>query len=166
MRMLVRIQVRRLDTNGTNSLNLRAELTFDFLTANDAGANLCDKQWQRVRQIAARVYERGNTVFGRNTLAANEDQMTANSQLLVGPGSLHGIVERLAVCHQRRAGENPIAMRTNDSVVHTTRHSKVVGVENELFHLGWNTSEGSPNIITQRNAKHPAGLIVPPQKFF
>src|SRR5580700_12203931 len=46
VRMLVCVQVRWLDPSGTNSLNLRAQLTFDLLSANDSGANLCDKKWQ------------------------------------------------------------------------------------------------------------------------
>src|SRR5580693_7897672 len=81
VRMLVCVQMRRLDSSSSNSANLRAELTFDFLNANDPGADLGDKKWQRVWQIAACVYERGNTVLGRNALAADEHQMTANSQL-------------------------------------------------------------------------------------
>jgi radical SAM superfamily enzyme with C-terminal helix-hairpin-helix motif len=72
--------------------------------------------------------------------------MTANSQPLIGVGSFDGIVERRAVCHQRRTGENSFAMRADDSVVHTKRHSKVVGVDNELFHLGLGHFRGQPEV--------------------
>jgi hypothetical protein len=35
-------------------------------------------------------------------------------------------------------------MRANDPFVHTKRHSKIVGVENELFHLGLEHFRGQP----------------------
>jgi hypothetical protein len=35
-------------------------------------------------------------------------------------------------------------MRANDPFVHTKRHSKIVGVKNELFHLGLEHFRGQP----------------------
>ena len=56
--------------------------------------------------------------------------MAAHSQFGIRGAQLHRFVESRTVGHQSRAGENPFAVRANDSLVHATRHAKVIGVEN------------------------------------
>jgi hypothetical protein len=62
--------------------------------------------------------------------------MAAHSQFGIRGDLFHSVIERRTVGHQCRAGENPFAMSANDSLVHTARHSKIIGVKNQIFHLG------------------------------
>ena len=131
MRMFVRVQVRRIDSCSPYFLDLRSQLPFGSPAPGIIPElQLGNEHRERIRQIAVRINQRSNIFPPRDALPADKNQVAAHSQIGISTGSLHCIVECRTVRHQRRTGENPFAMRANNSLIHAARHSKIIRVEN------------------------------------
>ena len=130
MRVLVSIQMGWFQASFANLADLRRKLALDFLGSDPPAAHPCDQRAKRSRQSAGPIRKRWNLSRIRNRCPSNENQVAANSQPWVRARSRDCIVERLAICHQRRARQDPFAMRADNRFVHPARQAEIIGVQN------------------------------------
>jgi len=76
---------------------------------------------------------RGQSPSGDQRFAANEDEMAPDVERWILPRQANSIVERVAVRHQSRCGEDSVAMSVDDSLVHVAREPEIIGVDDQLF---------------------------------
>src|SRR5579862_2577087 len=115
MRVLVRIEMRRLQPGIQNAADLRFELLIN--------ANLPQRDGP---------HQAG---YGfRQTRRSDQHQMASDVQSRILTRQAHGIVERSPGGHQRGRSQNAFAMRLNDSKVDVASEAEIVGVDDKTLH--------------------------------
>ncbi len=108
------VQVKRTDARGEHFLDLLAQLALDVDAAPGDGQ-----------------HKSGNC--GRIARRADQGEMNADVEIGQIARTVHRIVKRRAVRHQSGGGENTLAVRAHDAMVHVARETEIVGVNNQLL---------------------------------
>ena len=116
VRVLVRIEMRGLQTGVEDAAHLRLQLVIDANAAERHGA----------REL------RDGRGKGR---LAHQHQMDADIERRVLAGQADRIVKRRAGGHQRGCGEDALAVRFDNPLIHVAREAEVVGVNHQFAHV-------------------------------
>src|SRR5579871_3338954 len=79
--------------------------------------------------------------------------MNSHAQSWILPRFLDRIVERRAVGHKRRAGENSFSEAAHDAFVDAMRHTEVICVDNQFHHSSLPLSARWLQQTSQQNAQ-------------
>ena len=134
MRMLVTIQVARLDACGASLFDLRAQLAFDVALPYQSRTDSGDELWQSLRKKAGFVHKRRDFFGSGHRPASDKDEVASDSKSWIRASTGDGVIKSIRIRHESRACKYSLAVRSDDTFVDARRHAEVVGVENQFFH--------------------------------
>lgn len=150
MRVLVSVEMGRLNSGSPYSLNLRPQFPLDFFRGYPSRAQSRHESDKRRGKSTLSIQERRNFLAWRNRCPANQDEMASDSQFRIRPCPLDRIIKRRAIRHQRCTRENSVSMSQNNSLVYAVCQTKVICIENQLFHFQRNAL-GQKRMISRAN---------------
>ena len=115
MRVLVRVEVRRLEPRVQHALHLCRQLLINANSPERHGAHqLRDRHWK--------------------WRFADQYQVHSDIERWIFARQPHRIVKGGSGTHDGGRGENALAMRLDDALVHVTRETEIIGIDNQLPH--------------------------------
>jgi len=117
MRVFMCVHVTWLNSSASNPFDLGTKFSFHVLSTHLSGTNSSNEGAQRLRQLPVAARKRRNLLGRRDRNSTCQHQMATDSQFWIGLGALHGVIERRSGGHEGRAGQNPLAVCSDDSLI-------------------------------------------------
>jgi hypothetical protein len=128
------VQMRRSYACAKYLCDLRSKFDFNITKAYAASQQPIQELRSRREKPAVRVNQGGNLRWRRDWNTLREAQVYSNTHLGRALGHGGRVLERVPIRHQAGAGHNAFAMRIDNRLVDQPRQSKIVSIDNQVFH--------------------------------
>jgi hypothetical protein len=108
---------------------LSSQFPFDFLRTDYSGRKSRYEAAERIGKMTVFGCERRDVFDRSDGSSSDEHQVTANSESRILLRKIDSLVEGSSTRHQSGAGENSLAMCSDNSFVYSTGETEVICVE-------------------------------------
>src|SRR5437016_1838295 len=120
------VEVCQANSRAENLLNLRAQLQFNFTKSDFAGRDLPAKTDRTNAHLSIAIDQASHDRRRRYRWPLSQIQVRADPQSRRLACARHCILERAAIRHEARAGDDAAAMRLDDPLIDFLSETKII----------------------------------------